>query len=1194
MPGSPRVKLTKYFKAMSKSDGQVHHGRSEGKHISNELPYPACLNACEEDDQCLATTFRVGDEGKSEACILLSSVDQRLVSSTQNIWSTWFKNSGREVDTELTTFTPHANQYCEGGHIADDTLELDECEAECSQDPSCTCFHFRADAQSCRRGHAYVTKLEESHAGYTAYLRDGPLATAAHVAGHQVVTPPMVALACNSEIHRLCGSPPDYSATLACLRYARATNGPLAFSKDCASMLARSLHSSRDGAAPHITLPSETAAAEEVVEVAQGKPATVAAPLDELKPPGLAVDGDYSMEADRCAQVGSEGSVTEQAPAFWSVHIGDKGESFLIKDVVLFLLEENKELESLSDEDESKPQFPIPEFEVRAGMSQLWQQNQPCGKLAAHRDDQGALYTAQCGSRRAAFIHVVSHRQAFGLCEAQVHAILPRQSDQQERVLSHSAWNVEEVAHGKPVEMSSSANILGIAAKAGLAVDGNFDNNFKAGSCSHTDTQEDPWFRVDLQRRMDVDTVTVWNRGDCCGDRLSNFEVRVGNHPDWKDNSRCGRRYSCPNAQSLPVQCEGRPGEYVHIVVPGKNRVLALCELTVHARYIVKKDDEDVHEGVVEVALHKPAFQSSTLTPITNEGSKWHICAESEGLTCHCEGTVRYARKFRDAGGPRFAAILFDAEEATGTGYKDRDVSGSVTCNNQEFGDPLVGILKHCYCKPFELPEAPTNRPHPYDSINAVDGNLDNALAQGSCTHTNLETSPWWMVDLEEKVEVKSVLVWNRGDCCGARLSNFEVRVGEEKDWRKNTACVHAQKRTFSAPQAGVQVVQCGGLAAQFVHIVLPDQKQYLTLCEVQVHAHIESVTSLLPQEETDHLDAGGVLEVASNQPATSSSEAFDGAPQRAVDGNINQGFAGRSCTHTEKEFQPWWRVDLGIQYAVVAVTVWNRADCCGERLSNFEVSVGPHHHWEKNKVCSDKRWSIPQGQHLMIPCHRLKGRFVHVVLREQTQWLTLCEVRVMAAEVDDDDDELGQVIKAHDNEPTLSDHDPKGHVVEDEQEKGKEKEKEEEEEREKEAEEEREKEAHDEYEKEMKQEEQEKKAQGLTEAAVDPAQDVGPPPSPSPPPPASEPATSPASPLTAEANKPQRSSIAKYVIMTVLVAAAIGSALVFVAVKKAESEVAYQQVCTDQFDEGMHSPTGQVHHAVDDVTEDRLDDQTL
>lgn len=61
---------------------------------------------------------------------------------------------------------------------------------------------------------------------------------------------------------------------------------------------------------------------------------------------------------------------------------------------------------------------------------------------------------------------------------------------------------------------------------------------------------------------------------------------------------------------------------------------------------------------------------------------------------------------------------------------------------------------------------------------------------------------------------------------------------------------------------------------------------------------------------------------------------------ERAVDGNMDMDWSGMSCTETDGQ-DPWWRVDLGRDYYVSSVKIYNRVDCCGDRLRNFEIRVG-------------------------------------------------------------------------------------------------------------------------------------------------------------------------------------------------------------------------------------------------------------
>lgn len=71
---------------------------------------------------------------------------------------------------------------------------------------------------------------------------------------------------------------------------------------------------------------------------------------------------------------------------------------------------------------------------------------------------------------------------------------------------------------------------------------------------------------------------------------------------------------------------------------------------------------------------------------------------------------------------------------------------------------------------------------------------------------------------------------------------------------------------------------------------------------------------------------------------ATQSSTGSGGDAARAIDGNTNGNFGAGSVTHTSGTDIPFWEVDLNAVYELDRVAIWNRTDCCGERLTNFEV----------------------------------------------------------------------------------------------------------------------------------------------------------------------------------------------------------------------------------------------------------------
>ena len=82
------------------------------------------------------------------------------------------------------------------------------------------------------------------------------------------------------------------------------------------------------------------------------------------------------------------------------------------------------------------------------------------------------------------------------------------------------------LALGRPTSQSSTLNSS--MGAAGRAVDGNTNGDFFAGSVTHpgrTPTTRIPGGNVDLGSSQQVGTVELWNRTDCCPDRLRQFYV---------------------------------------------------------------------------------------------------------------------------------------------------------------------------------------------------------------------------------------------------------------------------------------------------------------------------------------------------------------------------------------------------------------------------------------------------------------------------------------------------------------------------------------------------------------------------------------------------------------------------------------------------------------------------------------------
>jgi hypothetical protein len=159
-----------------------------------------------------------------------------------------------------------------------------------------------------------------------------------------------------------------------------------------------------------------------------------------------------------------------------------------------------------------------------------------------------------------------------------------------------------------------------------------------------------------------------------------------------------------------------------------------------------------------------------------------------------------------------------------------------------------------------------------------------------------------------------------------------------------------------------------------------------------------------LPDADKLHIFAvalGGETNLALGKPATASSEAFGGLASRAVDGDTNGSFDNNSVSHTDQADHAWWQVDLGAAVQIGTINVWNRTDCCPERLDDFWVfvsdtpfdpSLAPEQQAVKPGVWSVHRTgSAPAVTALKLS---VPGRYVMVQLAG-TNYLALAEVQV-------------------------------------------------------------------------------------------------------------------------------------------------------------------------------------------------------
>ncbi|XP_026149692.1 uncharacterized protein LOC113122505 isoform X4 [Mastacembelus armatus] len=606
----------------------------------------------------------------------------------------------------------------------------------------------------------------------------------------------------------------------------------------------------------------------------------------------------------------------------------------------------------------------------------------------------GTSKTFECNGMEGRYVNIaIPGRQEYlTLCEVEVTGQLSETN----------------IARGGKVTQSSLFG-PGVPERA---IDGNRASNWVENSCTHTVNDQNPWWRLDLQKTYNIDTVTITNRKDCCPERLNGAEIRIGNslNDDGNSNPRCAVISSIPAGISKTFICNGMEGRYVNIVIPGRQEYLTLCEVEVTGQL----SETNIARGgkVTQSSLFGPGVPERAIDG--NRASNWgeKSCTHTEEeqnpwwrldlqktykvntvtitnrKDCCPErlngAEIRIGNSLNDDGNsnPRCAVIstitagnsqTFECNGMEGR-YVNIVIAGRkeylTLCEVEVTGQPLeTNIAKGGRVTQSSLfgdgiPER------------AIDGNRASNWVENSCTHTVNDQNPWWRLDLQKIYTVNTVTITNRKDCCPERLNGAEIRIGNSlnDDGNSNPRCA-----VISSIPAGIsKTFICNGMEGRYVNIVIPGRQEYLTLCEVEVTGQLS---------ETNIAKGGKV---------TQSSLFGPGVPERAIDGNRASNWVENSCTHTQNDQNPWWRLDLQKTYKVNTVTITNRKDCCPERLNGAEIRIGKSldDNGNSNPRCAVIS-SIPAGISKTVECNGMEGRYVNIVIPGRQEYLTLCEVEV-------------------------------------------------------------------------------------------------------------------------------------------------------------------------------------------------------
>jgi len=165
---------------------------------------------------------------------------------------------------------------------------------------------------------------------------------------------------------------------------------------------------------------------------------------------------------------------------------------------------------------------------------------------------------------------------------------------------------------------------------------------------------------------------------------------------------------------------------------------------------------------------------------------------------------------------------------------------------------------------------------------------------------------------------------------------------------------------------------------------------------------------------------ANAEVNLALGRPAWQSSVQGGGVPGKAVDGNTDGAWSQNTCTQTNMtDPDPWWAVDLGGTYELSSIVIYNRGDCCVERLKGISVAVTNDNEMLIEGDADLNEYAqcgglVTQTRTNIIECAAGSvGRYVYIYYPQvpKDAVLNLCEVEIYGYKVSTQENALDEII---------------------------------------------------------------------------------------------------------------------------------------------------------------------------------------
>ncbi|KAL5013631.1 hypothetical protein ScPMuIL_007901, partial [Solemya velum] len=251
------------------------------------------------------------------------------------------------------------------------------------------------------------------------------------------------------------------------------------------------------------------------------------------------------------------------------------------------------------------------------------------------------------------------------------------------------------------------------------------------------------------------------------------------------------------------------------------------------------------------------------------------------------------------------------------------------------------------------------------DGNSVTDGDNSPSLTNGTCGVTTWQNNPRLQIRFDWKYTVEAVRLFFPEERV-EEIEGFVIDVG-------GTVCYQ-----HVGEMSAVMDIACGQPLAGYYISVLLEGYQRLSLCELEVYQGRNVAFGKTSLQSSEYTNVDGEVFSAS----------------LAVDGSNSGTFGDISCTHTQEEYRPWWRVDLGSLYKVRGFNIYNRREQPW-RLMYFQVFIGNTTDVESAQMIHEDKQQPPPNVTTVTLMEVAIGRYFFVRLPAKNSILTLCEVEV-------------------------------------------------------------------------------------------------------------------------------------------------------------------------------------------------------